>query len=30
MYGTKVGGGGGGEGRDGKLNCDPRVAANIS
>jgi hypothetical protein len=30
MYGAKVGGGGGGEGRGGKLNCDPKVAANIS
>jgi hypothetical protein len=30
MYGAKVGSGGGGEGRGGKLNCDPRVAANIS
>jgi hypothetical protein len=30
MYGIKVDGGGGGEGRGGKLNCDPRVAANIS
>jgi hypothetical protein len=30
MYGTKVGGGGEGEGRGGKLNCDRRVAANIS
>jgi hypothetical protein len=29
-YGTKVGGGGGGEGRGGKLNCEPRVAASIS
>jgi hypothetical protein len=24
MHGAKVGGGGGGEGRGGKLNCDPR------
>jgi hypothetical protein len=28
--GTKVSGGGGGEGRGSKFNCDPRVAANIS
>jgi hypothetical protein len=30
MYGTKAGGGGGDEGRGGKLNCDAWIAANIS